>query len=226
MSRKKIAKAIDYLLCLPKSVFFNLYYLPFSQAIKLPVLICHRSSLRSLGGVVSVPKDAKFGKIKLGFGMVQISDNKYSRFIWSVERSGHVSLGNNIRIGTGSRLFVSGRLTVSDGANFSGEATIVCKKEISFGEKCLVSWQTLFMDTDMHDVINTAGETLNSDAAVVIGARVWVGARSTVLKGVSVDENSIVASGTHIVKSFPANSILGGNPAKIVGDMTDKSFIH
>lgn len=58
-------------------------------------------------------------------------------------------------------------------------------------------------------------------APVNIGKNVWIGANSRINKGVTIGDNSIVAANTVVVKEVPSNSIVAGNPGKIV-----KNDIH
>lgn len=51
---------------------------------------------------------------------------------------------------------------------------------------------------------------------IVIGKNVWVGANATILAGVSIGDNSVIAAGAVVTKSVPANVIVGGIPAKII----------
>jgi len=45
---------------------------------------------------------------------------------------------------------------------------------------------------------------------------VWIGSNSTILQGVTIGENSIVAAGAVVTKDVPPNSIVGGVPAKFI----------
>lgn len=49
---------------------------------------------------------------------------------------------------------------------------------------------------------------------VIIGDNSFIGARAVIMPNVTVGENSIVAAGSIVTKSVPANSVVGGNPAK------------
>ncbi|WP_367293749.1 DapH/DapD/GlmU-related protein [Lactococcus lactis] len=53
-------------------------------------------------------------------------------------------------------------------------------------------------------------------APIHIGKNVWIGSNATVLQGVTVGENSVVAAGAVVTKDVPANSIVGGIPAKLI----------
>lgn len=53
--------------------------------------------------------------------------------------------------------------------------------------------------------------------AVVLEKCVWIGSRAIILAGVRIMEGSIVGAGAVVTKTFPAGSILGGNPAVVIG---------
>jgi acetyltransferase-like isoleucine patch superfamily enzyme len=53
-------------------------------------------------------------------------------------------------------------------------------------------------------------------APIVIGKKVWIGAQVTILPGVTIGDNSIIAAGAVVTKDLPANSLAGGVPAKIL----------
>lgn len=51
---------------------------------------------------------------------------------------------------------------------------------------------------------------------VVIKRNAWIGAAATILPGVTIGENAVVAAGAVVTKDVPANTIVGGVPAKII----------
>ena len=53
-------------------------------------------------------------------------------------------------------------------------------------------------------------------APIRIGKRVWVGANATILAGVTIGDNAVVAAGAVVNKDVPANAIVGGVPAKVI----------
>ncbi len=60
------------------------------------------------------------------------------------------------------------------------------------------------------------GWELSVSSPVVIGDCVWIGADCTILKGVTINDGSIVARGSIVTKDVPAYTIVAGNPAKII----------
>lgn len=53
---------------------------------------------------------------------------------------------------------------------------------------------------------------------IIIGNNVFVGMGSTIMPGVKIEDEVIIAAGSVVVKSVPKGVIIGGNPAKIIGD--------
>lgn len=53
-------------------------------------------------------------------------------------------------------------------------------------------------------------------APITLGKNVWVGSNSTILQGVTIGDNSIVAAGAVVTRDVPANVVVGGVPAKII----------
>lgn len=66
----------------------------------------------------------------------------------------------------------------------------------------------------------------NSNAAdVIIEDNVWIGERSTVLKGVTIGCGSIVACDSIVTKDVPPYTIVAGNPAKVVKKLETNSAV-
>jgi acetyltransferase-like isoleucine patch superfamily enzyme len=56
---------------------------------------------------------------------------------------------------------------------------------------------------------------------IVIGRNVWIAAGATIIGGVTVGENSVVAAGAVVTRNVPANTLVGGNPARVIRSIGD-----
>ena len=200
---------------IPKTLRFNLHYFPLKTALKLPVIVSHRTYLRELHGKITLPEKVETAMVKIGFGDVGHYDRKRSRTIWQV--SGTVGFGGKASIGHGSKISVRGDLHLGTDFNITAESTIVCAKEIRFGRDCLLSWDILVMDTDEHPLYNKENKRINPDKAIFVGDHVWIGCKCVLLKGAEVPSDTVVAAGTLLTSSFTGeHQVIGGNPPSIL----------
>ena len=89
---------------------------------------------------------------------------------------------------------------------------------IFIGDNCLIGPGTMIATLNHYpDPERRQGMT---HAPVVIGKNVWTGAHVTILPGVTIGDNAIVAAGAVVAKDVPADTIVGGVPAKAI------NFIH
>lgn len=110
-----------------------------------------------------------------------------------------------------STLKEGAQVDIGPNCGFSG-TVIGCATRIVFAENVMCGANTLINDTDWH----TDDPRTGPDAPVIIERGVWLGVNVTVLKGVTIGENTLVAAGSVVTKSLPANVIAGGFPAKVL----------
>lgn len=202
-----------------KSVRFNFKYLPFKDALKFPFLIANNIILKEINGVVIINKPVKTGMIQLGYnyGGVGLFDEKKSKGIWQV--SGKVIFKGTARIGHGVKISVDTKGVLELGNNFAitAESSIIAKQKIIFGNDCLISWECLFMDSDFHKIYDAEGKWINKPAQILIKNKVWIGCRNLILKGSTIESNSIIGANSVINKKLiEPNSIYAGNPTKLI----------
>ncbi|MBJ7390088.1 MAG: acyltransferase [Chthoniobacterales bacterium] len=142
--------------------------------------------------------------------------------------SGHFPRGtcSSLRIGDGARLFLEGnqrllsghQIDVGNGAElrFGGgyinhDAKISCKKSIVVGSGTIIGEDVRMMDSDSHELVGS-----KPPEAISIGQSVWIGAGVTVLKNTRLGDGCVVAAGAVVTGDFPAGSLLGGFPAKVL----------
>jgi hypothetical protein len=155
---RKFAQTLKYINL--KTIYFNLKYLPYTQALKFPVLISKNVYLKEVSGKIHFDCPIRFGLIRIGYGNVGIFDKKMSRTIWDV--SGDVTFCGYGTIGHGSKIMVAsgGSLIFGDRLKISAEASFIVYNKIQIGYNCYMAWETLLMDTDFHKIKNETGKLL------------------------------------------------------------------
>ena len=95
---------------------------------------------------------------------------------------------------------------------------VIAAEHVTVGKGVQLATGAYVTDADWHGVYHRAippGES----APVTLADNVWVADGARVLKGVTVGENSIVAAGAIVTRDVPANSIVAGNPARVVREL-------
>lgn len=107
------------------------------------------------------------------------------------------------------------RLTVGDHCWIGQNVWIDNIEDVTIGDHVCVS-QLVYFCTGSHDHQKTTFDLVARPIAVGNGA--WVGARATLLGGVEVGANAIVAAGSVVNRSVQDCEFVGGVPAKVIGE--------
>lgn len=108
-------------------------------------------------------------------------------------------------------------LIIGRNAGIRGVDFTVIEGKVEIGELCMFSYNIVVRNTDSHKVIDLAsGNVTNPSRDVKLGRHVWICQNSSILKGCEIGDDSIVAFGAVATKGCPPNSIIAGNPGKIV----------
>ena len=102
-------------------------------------------------------------------------------------------------------------------------AMLYAREHISLGDYCLLAPGVVIIDNDSHPPVldPVARRGTPRSAPVRIGNNVWIGMRSLVTKGVTIGDNAIVAAHSVVTRDVPANTLVGGNPARVIRELTD-----
>lgn len=125
-----------------------------------------------------------------------------------VELSPNVSLRNGERIEIGARSHIGEQCAL-----WAGDQTgrIVIGADALFGPQVYITVANYRFDAGAPVMRQE-----RSERDVVIGADVWLGARVTVLPGVTIGDGSIVAAGAVVTEDVPPGSIAAGVPARVI----------
>ena len=91
---------------------------------------------------------------------------------------------------------------------------------IFVGDGVLIGHQVV-LATLNHDLAPAKRKNM-FHAPIVIGNNVWIGAHATILAGVTLGENSVVAAGAVVTKDVPAGAVVAGVPAKIIKNIEEE----
>lgn len=114
-----------------------------------------------------------------------------------------------------------GNLIIGQNVGMSS-ASIVCHKQIEIGDNVKIGGNVVIYDTDFHSLNHRDRVDLITDRQgtkknkVKIGNNVFIGAHSTILKGVTIGDNAIIGACSVVTKSIPSNEIWAGNPARFI----------
>lgn len=136
--------------------------------------------------------------------MIKILIKKYRKTFWSPERYAR-HLG--VKIGKGCDI---------QDITFSTEPYL-----IEIGNHVQLTKGTKIFTHGAAWVLREKHKDIDFFGKVVIKDNVYVGNNSLIMAGVTIGNNVIVAAGSVITKNVPDNSIVGGNPAKIIGTIED-----
>lgn len=193
-------KYISYFLSILPSFIFCLRVLPFSQALKLPILL-HNPKLYSVKGVFIINTNCvKFGMIKLGFNLVPL----YKDTGIMIQNDGRIEFNGNCNIGSGSSLSVGKSGVLSFGEFFGASANfrLACIDSIKFGKNVLFGYECLIIDNDMHALTSLNGDKQKGYAPIVIGENNWIGARCTILKNTITPSYCTIAAGSLLSTTY------------------------
>jgi acetyltransferase-like isoleucine patch superfamily enzyme len=108
----------------------------------------------------------------------------------------------------GKNITLGKRVFINSGCTFQDQGGVV------IGDDCLIGHNTV-LATLNHD-LDPARRADMHPAPITIGRNVWIGANVTVLPGVSIGDNAVVAAASVVTKDVPADAMVVGSPARVV----------
>jgi acetyltransferase-like isoleucine patch superfamily enzyme len=117
--------------------------------------------------------------------------------------------------------------------SFIGRSIISVAKKVTIGNDVMISWGVTLADHNSHSIRFTERALDVADwamgkkmwdhvktAEIRICDKSWIGFNSIILKGVTIGEGAIVGAGSVVTKDVPPWTIVAGNPAKIIRELS------
>lgn len=136
-----------------------------------------------------------------------------------------ITIGDNVSIARDSILFCTGviahrgtGITIGDRTGIGARAFLAGQGGITIGNDVITgpNIQVFSENHNFDNLTQTIKEQGVTKQAVIIGNNCWLGGGITILAGVTLGDGCVVAAGSVVNKSFPANSVIAGVPAKLI----------
>lgn len=168
-------------------------------------------------------------KYKLLSGNTQVSGKPLLYHPMLAQGSGRISFGNCVQIGViASPGFYSGycylearynesEISIGNNVALNNSFSAIAFSKITIEDRVLFGVNCSVIDNDGHDLaIDRRNSGIPAQAPVLIKANAFLGDNVTVLKGVTIGENSVIGNGSVVTSDIPANVVAAGNPAKVI----------
>jgi len=139
-------------------------------------------------------------------------------FNFNLAKGSFIHICRSVLLSAYGEIKVEGTLRIGEGTFIGRGVMICCRKSVEIGNDCLIAEYVSIRDHDHNFSDTTVPINLQgfSDASVHIGNNVWIGAKTTILKGISIGDNSIIGSNAVVTRDIPCNVVAVGVPARII----------
>ena len=197
-----------------KTLYFNFHYFGFQGLFILPVLIGKHVELRELKGKV-ICEIFKTAAVQIG--LTEMGNFPMKTTTASIQNKGSIVFKGRSILGVGTRICNSGTLTMGNNAVIMANGMIICAESITIGNEVMISWNVNIMDTDFHKIyIDETKNLLNPNKPIILGDNIWICNAVTIMKGVSIGNNNVIASNSVIRKPVPNKNCIIGDNGKII----------
>lgn len=212
---------ISEILDIVYSVYFNLKYLPFKVAKKFPLMVNRHLKIKMLskGSVIINSDQLSIGMIHLGVDKGSFRLAKKVSTIY-IEKDCRLVFNGRSIIDGGFSIAINrgGEINIGKNVHLNANNIVSASSLIKFDDNVGTGWDCTFIDWDGHDIVDLGTDrVINGPKCIFIGKNCWIGAKTTIMKGVSLCKNTIVPYGSIITKKCEEPyCIFGGIPNRVL----------
>ena len=92
---------------------------------------------------------------------------------------------------------------------------------VTIGDGCQIGHNVVFATLN-HEMASER-RSVTYPAPIVLGKNVWIGANATILQGVTIGDNAVIAAGAVVNRDVAANTVVGGVPARFIKTLTSNN---
>lgn len=212
---------LKYNVSIFRSLFFCFRVLPWRQAVRIPIFISGNttSSGKLVRGGVRLKCKPRLGMVKIGFTQASFFPQKANPSLIDIN-GGTIVFDGYADIGAGCKISVAngGELHIGNHFWSTGPILLIVRKSVDIGDNCVCSWNVTVMDHDAHNIYKD-GDCINPPKGVVIKDHCWFGFNSCVLKGVTLESDTVVSANAVVTKSSTEpNIVIAGVPARRINE--------
>lgn len=136
-----------------------------------------------------------------------------------------ITAGDFVSVGRASALVAkSGIITLGNGVNIGSSCRVATQSKVVIGDSTLIAAYS-YIGPGNHQAEGSTAlieSEMEIKGGVVIGSNCWIATRATILDGVTIGNNAIVGAHSLVKDDVPAGTIVAGIPAKIIGNVSSQ----
>lgn len=125
------------------------------------------------------------------------------------------SVGSNVKFL--GRVFITNpkNLEIGNDCTINEGVIIVTREKVKIGNRVRISPQVMIISGALEYEVKPEEHKVHTAMPIAIADDVWIASGAKILQGVTIGENSVIASGAVVTKDVPSNSIVRGVPGKV-----------